>query len=203
MSKSSTVYELDLDQDFENEYFDISDLGDQRSPTEMELRLLRSKVNALLYPEAEELLTSTNNPNELDVFEEIIQLESLTSEPEKPSDVFQGSQAHQKRSQEITSDDSLSQYFDEHTRIGFVRDQKNRKSEMESVMNTLMRKWKKFDINSDEYRMVRISDAIVNASKRLEEISLSNPVISAVKAKVDAVGQINASSTNLQSNYTQ
>ncbi|MCB0279978.1 MAG: hypothetical protein KDD94_10765, partial [Calditrichaeota bacterium] len=56
LNKSENVYELDLDQDFENEYFDVSDLGELRSPTDTELKLLRSKVNAILYPEAEELL---------------------------------------------------------------------------------------------------------------------------------------------------
>ena len=89
----------------------------------------------------------------------------------------------------INSEDSLNIYFNDHTRIGFVLDQRNRKDEMESVMEGLMRKWKKMNTNTDEYRMVRISDAIVNANKRLEEISLSNPVISAIKAKVDAVGK--------------
>ncbi len=104
---------------------------------------------------------------------------------------------------QINSDDSLSQYFDDHTRIGFVRDQRDRMQEMDSVMKLLMKKWLTLTPASDEYRMVRLSDAIVNASKRLEEISLSNPVISAVKAKVDAVGQVIGSSTISQPNYTQ
>lgn len=91
----------------------------------------------------------------------------------------------------LKSDKELDIFFNEHTRIGFVRDQRDRKDEIMSVLEGLMRRWKnmKGKEKVDEYRMVRLSEAIINANKRMEEISLSNPVISAIKAKVDAVGK--------------
>ena len=92
-----------------------------------------------------------------------------------------------RRKREILDDDSLQMYFNEHTRIGFVIDQRNRKNEMESILDQLMRRWKDLTSkeNADIYKIVRLSNAIVEANKRLEDISLSNPVISKIKEKVD------------------
>ena len=91
---------------------------------------------------------------------------------------------------DITSDDSLNIYFNEHTRIGFVRDHRARTKEMKSVMNGLIRRWHKTkdDLSVDVHDLVRLSEGIISASKRLEEISLANPVISGIKAKVEASG---------------
>ena len=91
----------------------------------------------------------------------------------------------------LKSDKELDIFFNDHTRIGFVRDQRDRKDEVDSVLDGLMRRWKNLKGAKivDEYRMVRLSEAIINANKRAEEISLSNPVISAIKAKVDAIGK--------------
>ena len=93
----------------------------------------------------------------------------------------------------IESDEELNYYFDYHARIGFVKDQRDRANEIKSVMTELMRRWfllskEKY---SDIYKIVRLAEAIINASKRLEEISLANPVIAKIKAKIDsAVGSV-------------
>ncbi len=89
----------------------------------------------------------------------------------------------------INSDQSLDIYFNEHARIGFVKDQRSRKNEMNSVNEQLLRRWKNLTgrENADVDQIIRMSHAIVSVNKRLEEISLSNPVISKIKAKVDLV----------------
>jgi len=87
----------------------------------------------------------------------------------------------------LESDEELNYYFDYHARIGFVKDQRDRANEIKSVMSELMRRW--FSLSKEKYpdiyKMVRLAEAIINASKRFEEISLSNPVIAKIKAKVD------------------
>lgn len=85
----------------------------------------------------------------------------------------------------IESDDTLNIYFNEHARIGFVRDQKKRKDEMDAVLTKLMNKWHSVKDDDDIHRTVRLAEAIIGANKRLEEISLSNPVISQIKNKLD------------------
>jgi hypothetical protein len=95
----------------------------------------------------------------------------------------------------LLSDDALNKYFNEHTRIGFVHDQRDRRNEMLSVMEQLMRRWKDYTSRKDIdiHRVVRLAEAIVNTNKRLEEISLSNPVISKIKAKIDGIESDQAS----------
>ena len=91
----------------------------------------------------------------------------------------------------INSDESLNIYFNEHARIGFVIDQRDRKNEMNSINSQLLRRWKNLTgrENTDVDQIIRLSHAIVSVNKRLEEISLSNPVISKIKAKVDLVDE--------------
>ena len=100
-------------------------------------------------------------------------------------------QTYHNYKKHIDSDDTLNIYFNEHARIGFVKDQRDRKNEMESVLDQLMRRWKNITgrENADLNDIVKLSHAIRLINHRLEEISLSNPVIAKIKAKVDLIDQ--------------
>ena len=69
---------LDLNESYDSETFEVTELGSRRQPEAQELKIIRSKINAILYPEAEELANSDNS-SALDVFEEIIQLEKISN----------------------------------------------------------------------------------------------------------------------------
>ncbi len=89
----------------------------------------------------------------------------------------------------INSDDTLDIYFNEHTRIGFVKNQRDRYDEAESVMATLMRQWGEFRGKSDPDigELCRLADTIISVNKRMEDISMSNPVISKIKTRIEIV----------------
>jgi hypothetical protein len=63
---------------YDQETIEVTDLGSRRQPEAQELKIIRSKINAILYPEAEELVNSDNSST-FDVFEEIIQLEKISN----------------------------------------------------------------------------------------------------------------------------
>jgi len=105
----------------------------------------------------------------------------------------------------LESDEELNYYFDEHARIGFVKDHYDRANEIKSVMTELMRRWFLLskEKNPDIYKMVRLSEVIINASKRLEEISLANPVIAKIKAKVDSAVNRRFIGSDSEIDYTE
>jgi len=87
----------------------------------------------------------------------------------------------------VASDTSAQKWFDNHARIGFARDYRMRKLEMESIMGELMHFFKKQSEKTDMelIGLVRLTESIINVSKRLEEISLGMPVIQQIKKKID------------------
>jgi len=89
----------------------------------------------------------------------------------------------------INADETLDIYFNEHTRIGFVRNQRERYDEAESVMGVLMRQWGLFrkEKDPDIADLCKLADTIMSVNKRMEDISMSNPVISKIKTRIDIV----------------
>lgn len=95
--------------------------------------------------------------------------------------------ALKRRKYRMQSEKSLNQYYNYHTRIGFVKDQRDRKNEVEAVLNDLMRKWKQYTItnNTEISQLTKLSSGIIEANRRLEEISLSTPIIAKIKMEVE------------------
>jgi len=87
---------------------------------------------------------------------------------------------------EIFSKDGLSEWFNNHTDIGFVEDHKMRKLEMTVVMKDLMKAWTKLTAKANPHpnAIAGLTHAITDASKALREISLDNPVIAEIKKKM-------------------
>jgi len=89
-------------------------------------------------------------------------------------------------------DEALNNYFNEHTQIGFIREHKLRMEELKFVQKELMQNFY-FQVSVDEEKggkkddrkIVAYAQAIATVNARLEQISLSNPIIAAVKKKID------------------
>jgi len=91
----------------------------------------------------------------------------------------------------LMNDKSLNKYFDEQLRIGFMRDYRIRKIELESVLDKLMHRWYSLvDTHEGEpepniMNMRLLSNSINEISRTLREISLDNPIIAGIKAKIE------------------
>ena len=98
---------------------------------------------------------------------------------------------YQKHKHQIFSEDGLNMWFNTHTNIGFVQDQKMRNMEMNAVMDDLMKQWAKLLNKPDPHPNVvaGLAHAITDVSRRLGEISLDNPIISQIKIKIDTIEQ--------------
>lgn len=98
----------------------------------------------------------------------------------------------QRYRKELEADDRLNKYFNHHTRIGFVQQQKKRMEEAELILKHLKARFLALSgvENVDVYRLSRLSETIATWSKRAEEISLANPVIASIKMEVDARGNV-------------
>lgn len=88
---------------------------------------------------------------------------------------------------QLNSDEELQRFFDHHTRIGFIIDHKKRRDEIESVLEQLMRRLLELATQkiTNYLALTRLSEAIISANKRAEEISLSNPIISKIKIEIE------------------
>jgi len=98
----------------------------------------------------------------------------------------------------IESDETLNIYFNEHTRIGFVKEHVQRFKEMNIVLKGLLELWDKLDmtIQADQQTRIRLAHAIISVNNRLENISLANPVISKIKAEIDKLRRYEDQDTN-------
>jgi len=86
---------------------------------------------------------------------------------------------------DLESDDALSKYLNEHSRIGFVKDQRDRAEEVSKGMEKIMNSLADIDPVKDRDDLVKIIPSLVMLSRRAEEISLSNPIISKIKMEAD------------------
>ena len=94
--------------------------------------------------------------------------------------------------EELSTDDTLNQYFNHHTRVGFIQQQKKRMEEAELILKHLKARFLALSgvENVDVYRLSRLSETIATWSKRAEEISLANPVIAKIKMEVELRGNV-------------
>ncbi len=104
------------------------------------------------------------------------------------------SRTYRRYKAEVLADENINKYFDHHRKIGFIQDHKKRRDEAELILKILKQRFLALSgsDNVDVYRLSRLGETLATWSKRAEEISLSNPVIAAIKVEVEQGGRIAA-----------
>lgn len=91
---------------------------------------------------------------------------------------------YQQLKREVNSDDNLKKFFYEQAKIGFIRDHILRVYETEEILTKLFHIF--INTRENEVKLViSLSHAILEANKRAEELSLSNPIIDRIKQEID------------------
>ena len=112
-------------------------------------------------------------------------LEYIKTRFEKPISARQ----YYRIKQKIHSEGTIRSWLDKFTKVGFVIGQKRRVDEMEllqkTCMNLLKAEMDKKAPEQDINRILKLIGEIRRNSHRLEEVEMANPIIDAIKKKID------------------
>jgi len=123
----------------------------------------------------------------LKVVESIEYIQKRTVTEDTPKGTIISESTYKRKKSYLLNHRGLNAYFDDHMRIGFIRDQRMRKGEMDAVMDELMRRWKDFVSKPtvDIREMAALAESINSINRSLREISLDNPIIAQIKQKIE------------------